>query len=60
MPMNLPEDPDILLSVINTRLRDSYDSLDELCAAEDVSEEEIIGKLTKAGYRYEESENRFH
>ena len=30
----LPEDPVILLSVVNTRLRDQYASLEELCAAE--------------------------
>lgn len=57
--MNLPEDPVILCSVINTRLRDFYDSLDELCDAEDISEEELVGKLQKAGYRYSESEKQF-
>ncbi|MBO4669702.1 MAG: DUF4250 domain-containing protein [Lachnospiraceae bacterium] len=59
MPMNLPENPDILCSVINTRLRDFYGSLRELCDAEDISEEELLTKLQKAGYRYDESQNRF-
>ena len=31
----LPKDPVLLLSVVNTRLRDEYDSLDELCRALD-------------------------
>ncbi|MER2055881.1 MAG: DUF4250 domain-containing protein, partial [Clostridia bacterium] len=31
----LPKDPVILLSYVNTKLRDEYVSLQELCRAED-------------------------
>ena len=34
--MNLPLDPAMLLSVVNTNLRDRYPSLEEFAAAEDV------------------------
>ena len=37
----LPKDPIILLSVVNTRLRDLYSNLQELCAAEDADPEEV-------------------
>ena len=39
--MNLPKDPFILLSYINTQLRDNYPDLDEFCAAQDVNREEL-------------------
>lgn len=55
----LPNDPDILLSVINTKLRDFYSSLHDLCEDMDVSEEEIIKKLEIIGYEYNEAQNRF-
>lgn len=57
--MNLPEDPVILLSVINTRLRDSYSSLDELCYDYNIKRENIEIKLGKIGYTYNESQNQF-
>lgn len=57
--MNLPEDPVILLSVINTRLRDNYSSLDELCDDYNIKRENIESKLGKIGYTYNESQNQF-
>lgn len=55
----LPKDPIILLSVINTRLRDFYPSLDALC--DDLREDkaEIEKKLSAAGYTYDAEKNRF-
>ena len=38
----LPQDPMILLSYVNTKLRDEYASLDELCAALDADREELV------------------
>ena len=58
--MYLPSDPAVLLSVVNTKLRDFYESLDELCDAEDLNETELIEKLAKAGYAYDREQNRFH
>ena len=39
--MSLPQDPVILLSYINTQLRDNYRDLDDLCDRLDVSKAEI-------------------
>lgn len=57
--MALPQDPFILLSYVNTKLRDDYSSLDDLCGALDVDKEDILSKLSKAGFEYDESSNRF-
>lgn len=57
--MSLPQDPFMLLSTVNMYLRDKYDSLDELCKAEDVSQEELIEKLSAAGFEYSEKANKF-
>ena len=53
------KDPNILLSVINTKLRDFYSSLDELCEKEDENREEIIKILQKIGCYYDETTNQF-
>ncbi len=57
--MNIPNDPAILLSYINTQLRDNYKNLDDLCKSLDVSENDIISKLELIGYKYDEKFNRF-
>ncbi|MCM1370193.1 MAG: DUF4250 domain-containing protein [Candidatus Amulumruptor caecigallinarius] len=57
--MMLPKDPFMLYSLINTKLRDEYSSLDELCASLDIDKAEIEKKLTDAGFRYEPSLNQF-
>jgi hypothetical protein len=55
----LPRDPMLLLSVVNTKLRDEYESLAELCAAEGAEPETIQNALAAVGYRYDEAQNRF-
>ena len=55
----LPEDPIILMSVINTKLRDFYSSLDELFEDLDVPKEEIVKKLASAGFTYDSGKNQF-
>ena len=57
--MSLPKDPVMLLSVVNTRLRDYYPNLEELAKAEGVAAEEIIQKLAVINYVYDENHNRF-
>lgn len=57
--MKLPEDDFILLSFINTKLRDEYSSLDELCAENGLSQEDICGRMAKIGYEYDRSANAF-
>ena len=55
----IPKDPVMLLSYINTQLRDHYPSLGELCRSLDLSEAEIQKKLAAIDYHYDETENRF-
>ena len=55
----LPNDPIMLLSFVNMKLRDSYPSLDALCEDMDVSRDEIIRKLAEVGYEYSEERNQF-
>lgn len=55
----IPKDPFMLLSYVNTQLRDNYESLEELCDAMGLSAGEIEEKLGKIGYRYSEETNRF-
>lgn len=55
----LPQDPMILLSYVNTKLRDEYVSLDELCAALDVDREELVGRLEGVNYSYNPERNQF-
>lgn len=57
--MNLPQDPFMLLSYVNTKLRDDYPDLDELCRAEDIDRRELEEKLAKAGFEYMDSINQF-
>lgn len=57
--MNLPNDPVMLLSVVNTQLRDIYPNLDELAKAHMLSKQEIIDKLGKINYSYDEAKNQF-
>lgn len=55
----LPNDPVMLMSMINTKLRDIYPSLEALCDDMDVSENEIKEKLEKAGFSYDADLNQF-
>ena len=55
----LPRDPYILLSFVNTQLRDAYDDPESLCRALDVSREELTGRLGQIGYTYDETCHQF-
>lgn len=55
----IPNDPIMLLSFINLKLRDFYGSLDALCDDLDVSKDEIIKKLSTVGYTYDTERNQF-
>lgn len=57
--VNVPNDPIILLSYINTKLRDEFSSLDELCRSLCISESDIEKKLASIGYVYSEETNSF-
>lgn len=56
----LPKDPAMLLSFINMKLRDQYDSLESLCDDLDVSQDEVIQTLQKIDYIYDEQLNQFN
>ncbi len=55
----LPKDPNMLLSVLNMKLRDMYPSLDALCEDMDEDREEILRRMSDAGYSYDEENNCF-
>ena len=57
--MDLPQDPMMLFSVVNMKLRDYYSSLDELCEDMNVDKEELIQKLAAFGFEYSEENNKF-
>lgn len=57
--MELPKDEVILLSYVNTKLRDFYPSLEEFCKAAGVDRGYIIEKLEKIDYKYDEVLNKF-
>lgn len=55
----IPNDPVMLLSYINLKLRDYYKSLDQLCDDLDISKSDIITKLESIDYRYNQEKNQF-
>lgn len=59
MVVNIPKDPAILLSYVNTQLRDFYTSLDDMCKSIGINREETESKLSEIGYAYDEDRNQF-
>lgn len=57
--MTLPKDPVMLLSLINTKLRDYNSSLDDLCKEYNLEKEYITEKLSMIDYHYNEERNQF-
>ena len=57
--MEMPKDPVMLLSFINTQLRDNYDSLTELCQTYSVDINQINKTLLAIDYVYDKSVNQF-
>lgn len=55
----LPQDPMILLSYVNTCMRDEGCSLEEFCAVHDVEPKELEEKLAQLGYVYSQEHRRF-
>ena len=55
----LPNDPMILLSFINTKLRDDYPTLDALCDDLQEDKTELVQKLKAIDYTYDAGLNRF-
>ncbi|MCI9644353.1 MAG: DUF4250 domain-containing protein [Oscillibacter sp.] len=57
--MSLPKDPAILLSFVNTKLRDEFPSLAELCAALDADRAALEAALAGLDYHYSPQQNQF-
>lgn len=55
----LPKDPNILLSFVNTELRDNYSNLTEFCAANRIDINDVVGRLRAIDYTYNEHTNQF-
>lgn len=55
----LPRDPVILLSYVNTKLRDRDASLTIFCEEEDADESALCAALAEIGYQYDSERNQF-
>ena len=55
----IPNDPFMLYSFVNLKLRDQFGSLDELCVTFDADAEAIKEKLAAAGFEYDRETNQF-
>ena len=55
----LPQDPVILMSVLNTKLRDGYDSLEALCDDLELDRDKLTVRLNEAGFDYDPERNQF-
>ena len=55
----LPKDPYILLSFVNTKLRDEFDTLEDLCAAFDVEPQAVSNTLEGLDSRYDPADHQF-
>ena len=57
--MELPNDPMMLFSFINLKLRDYYSSLDDLCTDMDIDKKYLIYKMKSVGFEYNPMQNKF-
>ena len=57
--MALPKDPIMLLSYVNTQLRDHFDNLEAFCSSCLLDAEDLKKKLAAAGFVYDKEQNRF-
>ena len=55
----LPQDPFMLMSVVNTKLRDEYPTLDELCRSLDIDADKLKARLAEFGFEYMPEINQF-
>lgn len=57
--MQIPNDPFILLSFVNTQLRDKFDSLEDLCHSLGIEADQLKAKLKENGFEYDERQRHF-
>ena len=52
-------DPNLLVGVINTALRNDYESLEDLCFTHDISSEVLVQRLACSGYEFLSEQQQF-
>lgn len=55
----LPQDPNMLMSFVNMKLRDEYESLEQLCDDLDIDQQALMERLSAAGYEYNKEYKKF-
>ena len=55
----IPRDPMILLSYVNTQLRDYYECLEALCSCRGIRKDDLIQKMDQIDYHYDAEQNQF-
>lgn len=55
----IPKDPVMLLSYVNTQLRDFYPDLDDLCDSIGIEKQQVTDALKQIDYYYDEQKNQF-
>ena len=55
----LPNDPMMLLSVVNLKLRDMYPDLDTMCEDMDIDKQSLCDRLAGVDYHYDATSNQF-
>lgn len=56
---DMPKDPFMLLSWVNMKLRDKYDSIDALCDDLDIDRDALDKSLNGAGFEYMPEINQY-
>lgn len=57
--MLLPKDPVMLLSYVNTQLRDYYSDLEDMCKNLNIETEQLLYTLQQIDYHYDSARNQF-
>ena len=55
----IPQDPFILVSYLNTKLRDFYPDLKTLCREMELNQDEIEERMRRADFIYDTESNQF-
>lgn len=59
IPDSIPKDPVILFSFLNTKLRDHYSCLEDLCDDLQLDQAEILSILKTMDFHYDKERNQF-
>ena len=52
-------DPNLLVGVVNTALRNDYESLEDLCLTLDICSEVLVQRLASGGYEFRSEQQQF-